>query len=119
VNAATFLVYEDQFADVDGAAMMTAVRAAVRAHKFNTFPSVPEIWQEVEREKERVALTIHERANLLRGLKLRRHELEERSFGGEALADEFFALADEFFALGLEYTAVSIRERGQRYEGAR
>ena len=115
VSATTYLVYEDQFADVDAAVLMTAVKAAVKSHRFNTFPAVPEIWREVGRINERAALALHERAARLRSLRQRRHELLQRSFADDALPDEFDALADEYDALGYEATATSQRGRAARF----
>lgn len=115
VSATTYLVYEDQFAEVDTAVIMTAVKAAVKAHRFNTFPAVPEIWREVERINERAALAIHERAAVLRSLRQRRHDLLQRSFDGDAQTDEFDALAAEYEDLGYEATAMSLRGRAVRF----
>ena len=43
VSGATFMVYEDQFSDVDAELMLTAVRQAVKAHKFASFPAIGEL----------------------------------------------------------------------------
>jgi len=43
VTEATYLVYEDQFGNVPPAQMLTAVRTAVKRHKYHTFPSVAEL----------------------------------------------------------------------------
>lgn len=115
VSPTTFLVYEDQFAEVDTAVMMTAVKAAVKAHRYNTFPAVPEIWREVTRINERAALTIYERAAVLRSLRQRRHDLLQRSFAGDAQPGEFDALAAEYDALGYEATATALRGRAVRF----
>lgn len=115
VLSMTYLVYEEQFADVDADTMMLAVKAAVRQHKYSTFPAVADIRQQVEAIGAARYMSLVERAGRLRSLQQRRRDLEQRSFDGNAAPDEFAALAVEFDDMGYEATANSVRVRGMRY----
>lgn len=117
VAGLTYLVYEEQFADVDADTMLTAVKATVRQHKYNTFPAVADIRQQVEAIGEARYMSLVERAGRLRSLQQRRRDLVDRSFDGDATQAEFDALAGEFADMGYEATATSIQARGMRYAG--
>lgn len=93
VTAMTYLVYEDQFVDVDQGIMYQVARAVVKSHKFASFPTLAELHQELEYHQRRAAL---ENRRSVGDLAARRHELLERAYRGDVVQPEWQELINDY-----------------------
>lgn len=88
----TFMVYEHQFASIDPALMMQAVKHAVRSHPYATFPTIAECWQAIAAvQSPIVSLEPAPAVNL----SATRQQLLERAYAGDINPAEWQQLINQ------------------------
>lgn len=112
VNMRTYAVYDAAFADVDGEIMLRVVKAAVRKHKFQSWPTVAElavILDGLQAESEAPVI-------VLADLHRQRAALLEAAYGGEIDAAGFGKLAKLYRLAGLSFAADYLDGKLARFE---
>lgn len=113
VSGVTFMVYEDQFSDVDAELMLTAARQAVKAHKFASFPAIGELRQLVSGLEYDTAVAARPRVNLTTA----RHRLVEAAYRGEIDPDDWSQLYRLYISHKRLAGAFALARQYERFTG--
>lgn len=113
VSGATFMVYEDQFSDVDAEIMVSAVRQAVKTHKFASFPAIGELRRLVSGLEYEMSAANRSRVNLTTA----RHELVEAAYRGEIDPAEWLQLYRLLISHKRLAGAFALKRQYERFTG--
>lgn len=113
VTSATFMVYEDQFSDADPALMLTAVRQAVKAHTWGSFPAVAELRRLVDGLEYETVVANRPAVNLNQV----RHQLMQAAYGGKIDPAAWTRVYRHFIAHKRLESAHALTVKYQRFTG--